>query len=543
MTPVGVLIGAIVVVALVVTAALILAARGRNAASSAATKCSAGVALTVVADPSVAPVITDIANQWVATKPIIDSACPSVAVRSVASADEAAALTKADTTPPGIWIPASSLWVDRVRAANAGTGSAANSLWLYPPIATSPLVLATTAATAAPVREAAAKGWKQLFIGASKVATADPATDSAGLAAVTSAHVLLDGDVDTPSRQLVNSFVALAPASVQSSVTGLGALSERRTTAQAVVTSEQAATRGGGSTPLVAVYPSGSAVGLDWPVAQFTPPGGDPATRNATVALVNYLSGSAARQRLRGAGFRDAAGHPLSGAPEVSALPRPTVDQQTAATRTWTAAGRTSRTLVVIDLSGSMSETIGGGQTKIQFAAEAELAAIKFFPDSSSLGLWGFAVDRTPTTDWKVLVPLGPLSGKVGATTRRAALVAAARSLPSLTNGNTGLYATTLAAYESVRSGFDPASVNSVVLLSDGANTDTRGVDLPALLSRLRSESNPRRPLPIITIAVGQDADTATLDKISKATGGAAYTAAEPADIRNAFLDAIIKAG
>jgi hypothetical protein len=49
--------------------------------------------------------------------------------------------------------------------------------------------------------------------------------------------------------------------------------------------------------------------------------------------------------------------------------------------------------------------------------------------------------------------------------------------------------------------------------------------------------------LPIITIAVGRDADVATLRKISAATGGTTYTAAGPDDIGNAFLDAVIKAG
>ncbi len=534
-------------VGLGVAVAIVLPSRGRSASSDTPTRCSTGVALTVAADPSIAPALTDITNQWVATKPVIGAACPSVVVRSVASAVEAAALTKADAAPPSLWIPASTLWVDRVREASAGTDSAANSLWLYPPIATSPLVLAASAASAGTVRTAAAAGWKQLLTGATKMAAVDPATDSAGLAAVTSAQALLNGDADTPSRQLVNSFVSLTTVSVRSSVAGLSALAAQRSTVQALVTSEQearaAAAERGAAAALVTVYPSGSAVGLDWPVAQFSPPGGDPATRNATVALVNHLFTAAAQQRLREAGLRDRAGHPLGGSPVVRTLPRPTVDQQTAATRTWTAAGRTSRTLVVIDLSGSMSETIGGGQTKIQFAAQAELAAIKFFPNTSSLGLWGFSVDRTPTTDWTVLVPLGPLSGAVGASTRRTALAAAASTMPSITRGNTGLYATTLAAYQSVRAGFDPASVNSVVLLSDGANTDTRGVDLAALLSTLRSENSPSRPLPIITIAVGQDADTATLGKIATATGGAAYTATEPADIRNAFLDAIIKAG
>jgi Mg-chelatase subunit ChlD len=141
------------------------------------------------------------------------------------------------------------------------------------------------------------------------------------------------------------------------------------------------------------------------------------------------------------------------------------------------------------------------------------------------------------------LVPLGPLGSQVGGKTRRQALTAAAANLPNLTGGETGLYKTTLAAYEAVRSGYDPSEVNSVVLLTDGANTDTNGIDLPTLLSQLRSESNRSRPLPIITIAVGEDADVNTLKQISAATGGKTYTVSEPGDIRGAFLDAIIKAG
>ena len=44
-------------------------------------------------------------------------------------------------------------------------------------------------------------------------------------------------------------------------------------------------------------------------------------------------------------------------------------------------------------------------------------AAVNFFPDSSSLGLWDFS-QRQPT-DWTQLVPLGPLGSRVGASTRR----------------------------------------------------------------------------------------------------------------------------
>ena len=61
--------------------------------------------------------------------------------------------------------------------------------------------------------------------------------------------------------------------------------------------------------------------------------------------------------------------------------------------------------------------------------------------------------------------------------------LSATSRLPRQTGGATGLYNTTLAAYERVRSGWDPADVNSVVLLTDGANTSP-GTSLGALLSR-----------------------------------------------------------
>jgi Mg-chelatase subunit ChlD len=85
--------------------------------------------------------------------------------------------------------------------------------------------------------------------------------------------------------------------------------------------------------------------------------------------------------------------------------------------------------------------------------------------------------------------------------------------------------------------------VNSVVVVTDGSNTVNSAVTLDALLARLRSETSSTRPLPVITIAVGGDADVATLKQIAAASGGTEYTVDQPSDIRAAYLDAIIKTG
>jgi Mg-chelatase subunit ChlD len=526
---------------------------GSNSPSAASSKsCTSGVALTVVAAPAIAPTINDVASHWMNDRPVVDGACPTVVVRTSSASSAESTLAKPDVTMPDVWIPDSSLWVRRLREDTAGVDSPAQSLWTYPSIASSPLVLATTSSHAKVLAGPAAQGWGAAMSSSQAVSMVDPNTTTEGLLALLTTQSLVDGSADTPSRQLISAFVDLAHDVLPSTDAGFLALSKNQ--AQAFPASEQgvlAADTAAGNPMAVAVYPSGKSMSLDFPVVQVSPPGGDPARRDAAVAFIDQLSQAYAQQRMRTAGLRDVAGNPLAAkdpslgveARTVSALAAPTADHQSDGLRAWTAAGRGNRTLTVIDLSGSMSEVIGGGDSKIKFAAEAEKAAVDFFPDSSSLGLWGFSVNRTPTTDWTQLVPLGPLGSQVGGKTRRQALTAAAANLPNLTGGETGLYKTTLAAYEAVRSGYDPSEVNSVVLLTDGANTDTNGIDLPTLLSQLRSESNRSRPLPIITIAVGEDADVNTLKQISAATGGKTYTVSEPGDIRGAFLDAIIKAG
>ena len=108
--------------------------------------------------------------------------------------------------------------------------------------------------------------------------------------------------------------------------------------------------------------------------------------------------------------------------------------------------------------------------------------------------------------------------------------------------GGTGLYDTTLAAFRTVRVGYDPARINSVVLLTDGRNRDDDiGIGLPTLLRTLRAEFDPAQPVPIITIGMGPDANMAALRRISETTGGKAYSALDPNDIETVFLDAMIE--
>ncbi|HMG28580.1 MAG TPA: hypothetical protein VK585_00480 [Jiangellaceae bacterium] len=67
------------------------------------------------------------------------------------------------------------------------------------------------------------------------------------------------------------------------------------------------------------------------------------------------------------------------------------------------------------------------------------------------------------------------------------------------------------------------------------------GIDLVNLLTTLRTEVDPARPIPVITIGMGPEADLDALTQISEASGANAYRAEDPADIEQVFLDAMVE--
>jgi len=118
---------------------------------------------------------------------------------------------------------------------------------------------------------------------------------------------------------------------------------------------------------------------------------------------------------------------------------------------------------------------------------------------------------------------------------RRLALAGGLRGM--VADGGTGLYDTTLAAVRAVQRNWVPGRINTVVLLTDGKNEKDGGLSLPSLLTALQATGD--RPVRIITIAYGADADQGVLRKIAAATQGASYVAADPKEIQRIFILAI----
>jgi len=190
-----------------------------------------------------------------------------------------------------------------------------------------------------------------------------------------------------------------------------------------------------------------------------------------------------------------------------------------------------------------MEEPVGTG-TRATLARDAAKSALSLFPDNSAIGLWMFARRLEGNSDWVEAVPTRPLSADAGGRTQREALAEQLDSIPGrLTPGGTGLYDTTLDAVRAARANYDPTAVTSVVIITDGKDEDGDGIDLEPLVQTLRSEVDPSRPVKVIGIALGPDADLGALEQIAAATGGAAYSAVDENDLQTVLFDALRQRG
>jgi hypothetical protein len=199
-----------------------------------------------------------------------------------------------------------------------------------------------------------------------------------------------------------------------------------------------------------------------------------------------------------------------------------------------------SRLLTVIDTSTSMEAPAGGG-TRISLAVDAARTALAGLPDEYSVGLWTFAYRVAGDADQVERVPLRALDADVDGATQRDSLRAELDALPgSLTSGGTGLYDTALAAVRAAREQYQEGAVSSVVLLTDGTDDDDAGgISLQGLIDTLRSEADPDRPVLLVGVALGPEADLEALQQMSEATGGRAYSAQDPDDLQTVLFDAI----
>ncbi len=212
----------------------------------------------------------------------------------------------------------------------------------------------------------------------------------------------------------------------------------------------------------------------------------------------------------------------------------------------WTVTVQNTRLTTVVDASPSMGTPVpgGGGRTRMDLTKNSLLQALATFTPEDEIGLWKFATFLDGAKDYAELSPTSRLGDRDPAGgTHRDTLTAAFSSLAPVLRGATGLYDTTLAAYQEACATYASGKFNALVIVTDGADDDAGSLGLDALAEKLKKLSDPQRPVPLIALAIGPAADTAALERITAPTGGSAHQVSDPSQIHQVILKAIMAAG
>jgi Ca-activated chloride channel homolog len=557
--------GVAVLVAAAITAGSLLPAQVAGTSRCDGPRATA----TVAAAPDHAPVLRRIAGEWSLGQPRVGAVCAEVQVVAAPSAAVASTLGSATGGPqPDAWAPESAVW-----PALAATRPEAAAV--LPPsgigLAATPVVIAV------PRERAAALGWPTRRVswpallaglradptweryghrawGGFRLGMSDPTRSTAAL------HTLLavtDTDADgalepaevTNELLLERSVAVHAPETAQllARSGGPAALSAFPATEQAVLAHNASVDSGGRQ--LVPLYPAEGVADANHPLLVLRGSWVTAERRRIVQDFADFALGGAGREAYARAGFRDRDRSPAR-------MPAATADARTVArtypTRAlpppaqaaqalvrWRALRRPANVLAVVDTSGSMAERAPGlPVSKLAVFQRAAAQAVRLFNVRSRLGLWEFSSRLDGAVDHRELVPPRPLGATVGGGTQRDTLIAAIGRMRSA--GGTGLYDTIDAGYREVHRIWRKDQQNVLMVLTDGKNEDAAGRSLAELVRSLRQRRDPARPVTVIFVAYGRDADVAALDQAAAAAGGRTYVARNPADIGKVFLAAMV---
>ncbi|MET9053834.1 substrate-binding and VWA domain-containing protein [Streptomyces bacillaris] len=527
------------------------------------------VRLTLAASPDIAPAVREIAERTRADEVKSDGHCLDVEVVARDSSKVAEAL--AGGGPPGfqVWLPDSDLWLDRAEGLGTGVPVSPSDS-----IASSPVVVAMVPSAAGRLGwPEKTYSWAELVataIGTEKIrlGAADPARSATGLLALTSiggSSARQGGDSDTrvaETAKVLAERMSDSDAQVRETVarSGSGAEEGNPQRNQAVLISEQAAfthnSEAADSGRLNLFHPEDGTPLLDYPYTLVDEEELTLTQSRAALRFMTLLNDKGARAVFARYGFRPADGSAedavaaSAGArsPQpyaTSAAEAPSAKQLQEMLGMWTITVQSARLTTVVDASGSMSTPVPGrGQSRMDVTKESLIQALTQFTPDDEIGLWEFATTLDGTKDYRKLMPTRRLGDPAqGGSTHREKLSAAFAGLQPVPGGATGLYDTVLASYEEARSTYVKGKFNALVILTDGSNQDDDGISRSALTSRLKELADPERPVPVIAIAVGPDADREEVAEIARITGGDGYEVSDPAEIRAVIFQAIMAAG
>ncbi|AKT50710.1 vWA domain-containing protein [Arsenicicoccus sp. oral taxon 190] len=267
-------------------------------------------------------------------------------------------------------------------------------------------------------------------------------------------------------------------------------------------------------------------------------------------AFVGYLGSDAGRVALRAAGLRGPDGaaptdQPLGVAYAAASRPPAAVTPQSVqgAAKIFAVMHVRISSMALIDASGSMNQRFPGDRlSRIDLVRGLVGQTYRTASPRARSGVWFFhTVDEggTPLIERATPLEVNKTPYGAGAHSDRVA-----RALENVTiKGGTPLYQAVREAYAYTLSAYDPSYINQLVVLSDGANRDTTSPDqLGDLLTYLEQVQDPNRPVRIVCIGYGAEADMGALQAIARATGGRAAQVRTPAETASAVSFALFSA-
>lgn len=463
--------------------------------------------------------------------------CVVFDVKEQASGDVAADIER-DQEAPDVWIPDSKVWVDNINELDGRVKLVAGTT-----IATSPVIMAIPKSLRSLKGLKGKPSWATLLGDKMPTTTSDPNKTTSSLMAIIAANQAVKSK--SAKTDLLASYLRLSRSTTTEDVL-LFAADKDAKDARLFPTSEQRLASYNRSHPqseLKALIPKEGAGEL---THIWVTPKGSSAPQEPLDQLRRQLLSPEGRSQMVQAGLRvpDAIPPQGTGVPQkVRTIRYPTLDQSQGAQRAWISLRKDARMLVLVDVSGSMilpSE----GDTRVGALIKMADGAMDGLPEETSIGAWVFSTNLDgPGKDYKVLTSgTKPLS----APGYKAELKKKLRTLPALVqrNGDTGLYDSVSAAYHYMTRTYDPKYVNSVVILTDGKNDDPGGgTDLKTLVKQLTDQYDRKKPVKVVSVAVGDGADPEALKKIAKPSNGLSYVASTPAEITSVFVDAFLRRG
>lgn len=291
---------------------------------------------------------------------------------------------------------------------------------------------------------------------------------------------------------------------------------------------------------LVPIYPADGHYVADNPAVVLTGTWVDEAETAAAEDFIRFAGTEEGQAVVRDAGYRDLNRELDAEVAEVGALEEspggvmafPAPQVVVAMHEAFPEVRKRANVLFLVDASGSMDDPIATGDSKLSAAKVAIEKALDHFAAGDRVGLAAFS-----RADGGGELAPGEISPVDDIANTRDRFESALASLQPVKW--TPLYEAVDTFAKRHAGDFDPDRINAIVLLSDGRNeTELPTTTAEQMLGTL-DELHHSSPVLVFTLAYGADADVATLQSISSATGAHYYDATDPTEVDEVLGDLV----